>query len=226
MKNLDLRVTAVSDLGFQFLVEAMTALRKFVCSVATLEEQQQVTVSTLRSSSSLVRIQAPTRVVDCLRKGIRLLESHDSMPDGWNLQTLRAVRAIASLARLEGIETVSVGYRKAVVTVDSKISRRAHQLTPKPQPSLETVTGKLYRYSSRPGFEISIVDEKTHRSVPIEIHKSHREEALKLMDSDVQATGVTWRDPQTKMIRRIELKTLNPAVRVFGHPARQDAWVR
>lgn len=195
MKNLEVRLTGkIKQMDARALTEALGTVIRMLQSVATDDETGHVLLDDLRVSSAKVVVKAADSTIDVLSVGLRMLRTESVMPEGWNETTLAGIRDLERVSRRAGVSTVELGSDSSVVVVDSELAQHALEAEDLGVKSLGSISGTLYRYSSRGGPEASLADDRTGKSVRLALGEKIRREVIELLDRHVTVWGILTRN--------------------------------
>lgn len=146
-----------------------------------------LTVADVHFADHSITVNAPAEVTDLIERGLSQLAQEATRPRGWSDQALSAASRVLRGASRRGVKEMRVGR----VGVDKQLKSHVKAARTGEVQSLGSVRGRLFRYSSRGGYEAAI--ETPQGVVRLTLGREHATTVKALLDKEAVAWGVLTR---------------------------------
>ncbi|MFJ8818219.1 hypothetical protein [Amycolatopsis thermoflava] len=123
-------------------VEALTALLQHLSL-----SPGAWSLAELRAGSIEVGLRGPRDEADLVEGGLAAFARRPAIPDGWNLEAVKALTKLEGVRKLRGVEGLSMRIGEQIQRVDDALLANAKESIKPGPPSLGSVTGVLFRYN-------------------------------------------------------------------------------
>lgn len=212
MKQLEIKLHGqIGDMDTRALSDAISAVTRMLQSVSGEESDQLITLQDLRVSSVIAVVNATTQQVETIGRGLESLQHEASIPHGWDQSTLTAVKELHKANRRAGVESVHLGLNDKVLEIDQGLAKHASEAEGTGPKSLGSVSGLLYRYSSRNGVEAGLIDDATQKPVNLVLSEDTKDDVIALLDKSVTAWGILMRHLWDDQIVQVKVSGIEAA---------------
>ena len=207
MKAIELTLNGdIGKIDARGLSDALNALIRMVQSVAEPGEDTPILLSDLRVGSAKTAVLTRDEHVDTLLTGLTHLQHENTLPSGWNDTTLEAVSSINKASAREGISSASLMIDDLLIEIDAYLAENARTAVTTHLQSLGSVSGRLFRYSSRSTPEASLESDSDGRSVKLKLSNNLAPEVRSLLDRHVRVWGVLSRSAADNRVVEVRVR--------------------
>lgn len=150
-------------------------------------KRSTLTVADVHFAPDCITVDTSAEVTDLIERGLTHLATEATRPRGWSDQALLAATRVLRGASRRGVKEMKVGR----VGVDKQLKAHVKAARSGEVESLGSVRGRLFRYSSRGGYEAAI--ETPRGVVQLTLGKQHAATVKALLDKEAVAWGLLTR---------------------------------